>query len=148
MACHEGRAPASDVFLIERFDIMPRTPSREQPATPSGALPAHVPPNVRAALTEAQERLREAYGERLRRVVLYGSRARGDATEESDVDVLVVLSGPIENSYQEIKRANSFWGEFLTRYGLSFSVKPYTEEAYRDRRRPFIRNVRRDGIPL
>ena len=112
------------------------------------ALPPHLSPAVREALAEAKRRLRETYGERLRRLILYGSRARGDASEESDVDLLVVLDGPIENSYQEIKRAGAFWGEFLTRYGLSFSVQPYTEAEYQDLRRPFIRNVREDGIEL
>jgi predicted nucleotidyltransferase len=103
---------------------------------------------VQRALAEAKQRLQDTYGDRLRRVILYGSRARGDATPESDVDLLVVLEGPIENSYQEIKRAGAFWGEFLTRYGLSFSVKPYTEETYQDMRRPFMRNVHADGIEL
>ena len=128
---------------------MSHTKPTDQESTRSAQKwPAHLPKNVRTALVDAKKRLRSTYGERLRRVVLYGSRARGEATEESDVDLLVVLDGPIENSYQEVKRAGAFWGEFLTRYGLSFSVKPYTAEAYQDLRRPFMRNVHTDGIEL
>lgn len=35
--------------------------------------------------------LERLYGERLRRVILFGSRARGDAREDSDFDLAVVL---------------------------------------------------------
>lgn len=36
------------------------------------------------------------YGNRLRGVVLYGSEARGESSPESDVDVLVLLAGPVD----------------------------------------------------
>jgi hypothetical protein len=54
-------------------------------------MAAMVPPNVMAALKDAKARLRAAFGERLVSVKLFGSYARGEATERSDVDVLVVL---------------------------------------------------------
>ena len=40
--------------------------------------------------------LAEAFGRRLRGVVLYGSEARGGAQPESDIDVLVLLDGPVD----------------------------------------------------
>jgi len=39
--------------------------------------------------------LEPAFGSRLRGVVLYGSEARGEATSDSDIDVLVLLTGPV-----------------------------------------------------
>jgi predicted nucleotidyltransferase len=62
-------------------------------------------PSVRHALDEVRKRLTELYGDRLVRLVLYGSQARGDAHPESDVDVLVVLKGPV-NVSAEIKGAS------------------------------------------
>jgi predicted nucleotidyltransferase len=48
---------------------------------------------VRAALDLLKAGLAEIYGDRLAGLVLYGSQARGDAREDSDVDVAVVLRG-------------------------------------------------------
>ena len=52
-----------------------------------------VRPSVQAALGEARAALERLYGDRLVKVILYGSHARGEAHEESDVDVLFVLQG-------------------------------------------------------
>ena len=46
-------------------------------------------------LAEVKERLTAAFGGRLKGVVLYGSEARGDSAEDSDIDFLVLLDEPI-----------------------------------------------------
>ncbi|MHC5719371.1 MAG: nucleotidyltransferase domain-containing protein [Nostoc sp.] len=47
--------------------------------------------------------LREIYGDRLVKMVLFGSQARGEASTDSDIDVLVVLKGNV-NPGEEIKK--------------------------------------------
>ncbi len=61
--------------------------------------------------------LRELYGSRLREVVLFGSRARGDHTEESDLDLLVVLDDPVD-AWQEMDAMD----EVLWRHSLASGV--------------------------
>lgn len=46
-------------------------------------------------LARIKSHLQAVYGDRLRGVVLYGSEARGEATPDSDVDILVLLTGPV-----------------------------------------------------
>jgi predicted nucleotidyltransferase len=44
-------------------------------------------------------RLRQRFGDRLKGLILFGSRARGDHTADSDADVAVVLAGPIGKAF-------------------------------------------------
>jgi uncharacterized protein len=48
-------------------------------------------------LAELRRHLEALYGPRLVHLVLYGSQARGDAEPSSDIDVLVVLQGPVDS---------------------------------------------------
>ena len=53
------------------------------------------PLDTSTLLARIKSRLQAVYGDRLRGVVLYGSEARGEATPDSDVDILVLLTGPV-----------------------------------------------------
>ena len=53
------------------------------------------PLDTSTLLARLKSRLQAIYGDRLRGVVLYGSEARGEATPDSDVDILVLLTGPV-----------------------------------------------------
>ncbi len=47
-------------------------------------------------LAEIRPCLAQAYGPRLDSVVLYGSEARGEGRPDSDIDILVLLTGPVQ----------------------------------------------------
>ena len=111
------------------------------------ALPESTPAHVRAAIADAKAGLEALYGDRLDRVVLYGSRARGDARPDSDVDLLVVLRGDYE-PYAEIKRTGEIRLAVGLRHGVALSLQPYSEEEVKARTDSFIQNVVRDGVAI
>lgn len=104
-------------------------------------------PEIQPVLREAHRRLRALYGDRLMRAVLYGSQARGDARPDSDVDVLVILHGPIA-LYDETKRLVLLALDLYDQYGYNVSFQPFSETAYRNPASSFMRNVRAEGVEV
>ncbi len=100
-------------------------------------------------LTELLQTLRrvleELYGERLHQVMLYGSHARGEASEDSDVDVMVVLKGPVD-LWQEIDRMNDPAYRVQLAFGKLISLYPVAMNRYRDSALPVLVNAREEGI--
>ena len=90
--------------------------------------------------------LTEIYGPRLDQVVLFGSRARGDARADSDYDVAVFLTA-LPDRWAELDRLADLRVRFLDETGVFFEAKPYPAAAYRDRS-PLMHEIRRDGLPL
>jgi predicted nucleotidyltransferase len=90
--------------------------------------------------------LDELYGKRLERVVLFGSRARGEAGPDSDYDVAVFLS-TLPDRWAELDRLADLRVRFLDETGAFFDVKPYATTAYRDRT-PLMHEIRREGVEL
>jgi uncharacterized protein len=96
----------------------------------------------RAALTEM-------YGDRLERVVLFGSRARGEAQPDSDYDVAIFLNGvngPSER-WAELHKLADWRVKFIDETGAFFDAKPYPAGAYRDFS-PLMHEIRREGLDL
>jgi len=121
-----------------------------EPATQNSRL-AHLTENERRALAELVERLRQRYGDNLSRVVLFGSKARGDFDEESDLDVLVVVRIPDEVYLQRRREIVSWTVDLMLEYGPVISTHIYDEPAYAQLRRwntLLNRNIERDGIEL
>lgn len=87
------------------------------------------------------------YGNRLDRVLLYGSRARGDAEPESDVDVLVVLGGAVD-PITEIRATEYLVAELSLEHDVVLSCVFMSFEEYDNAAGLFLRNVRQDAISI
>ena len=85
--------------------------------------------------------LRNLYGRRYRGLVLYGSHARGEADEGSDVDLLLLLEKPLHVS-KEIRRSS---GLLALETGLVLSVVPVSVEDYQASSDPYLINARTEG---
>jgi uncharacterized protein len=90
--------------------------------------------------------LAELYGGRLERVVLFGSRARGDARGDSDYDVAVFLRD-LGDRWQEIDRIVPVVTDIIDDTGVVIHAMPYRAGAYEDRT-SLMREIRREGKDL
>lgn len=88
----------------------------------------------------------DAYGARLERLVLFGSRARGDATEDSDYDFAVFLHGLTDRG-NEIGTIVDIETDILSDTGAVINAVPLSARSY-ERQTIFMGEVRRDGIDL
>jgi uncharacterized protein len=103
--------------------------------------------DVRTAVEEFCAGLKTIYGGKLDRVILFGSRARGDARFDSDVDLLVVLRGDVEPG-REIRLTSQLTHEVSLRHGCVLLSLFVSSEDLQDRRTPLLDSVRREGVPL
>jgi uncharacterized protein len=90
--------------------------------------------------------LAEVYGNRLERVVVYGSRARGDHCPDSDYDIAVFIKDP-GSFYDESGRLAAITTDILEDTGAVISATPFPAGAYRERT-GFMHELRRDGLDL
>jgi len=101
---------------------------------------------IKKVLEEFKREINKLYGKRLKNIILYGSWARGDATEDSDIDVLVVLEGKVIPG-REIDRMIDVITEINLKHGVLISVHPISKEDYLTINSPLLINVRREGLP-
>ncbi len=105
-------------------------------------------PAEQAWLDEYRRTLRERHPGVVTRMLIYGSKARGDAREDSDLDVLLVVNddaGALKTPLREIgyDLAVDSWAVP--------SILAYTQQEWDDRKRrgfPFQRAVERDGVSV
>jgi uncharacterized protein len=97
-------------------------------------------------LTRFRAALAELYGSRLERVVLFGSRARGEARRNSDYDVAVFVRD-LGDRWQEVDRIVPFVTDIIDDTGAVIHAMPYRAGSYNDRT-SLMREIRRDGVDL
>jgi predicted nucleotidyltransferase len=88
----------------------------------------------------------ELYGDRIERVVLFGSRARGDAREDSDYDIAVFIKDH-GTFFEELHQLAPISVDILLDTGTVISAKPFPAGAYREPT-GFMHDLRQDGIDL
>jgi predicted nucleotidyltransferase len=97
-------------------------------------------------LTRFRQAVRDAYGSKLERVVLFGSRARGDHHAESDYDIAVFIHEP-DSFNTEAARVARIVTQILYDTGEVVNPAHFQAGAYL-RETGFMTEVRRDGIDL
>ncbi len=110
-------------------------------------LSSHLSQEIQSVLTSLREYIQTEYPERLDRVILFGSQARGDATTSSDIDVLIVLQDPVDAS-AELDRTSHFIAQLCLDHNLLISRLFIPRSRFETENSPLLRNIRSDGIVL
>lgn len=108
-----------------------------------GALPQP----IYDVVLELERGLKDLYGERHRGLLLYGSYARGNAWEGSDVNLLLLLEGPVSPA-QEILRLQPVKWPLCLDANLVLSVMPVDVDAFERGESMFLRIAHREAIPV
>ncbi len=97
---------------------------------------------------ELVEGLLLALGKKPVSIILYGSVARGDNTEESDVDVAIIVSSKLSDSAQD--KLSDFIVDMNLKYDTVFSVIDIDSVEFEKwgNVSPFYKNVKNEGVVL
>lgn len=107
-----------------------------------------IPASLRPALDAYASRLRPIFGERLRELRLFGSYSRGEAHEDSDVDVLVLIDGLTDREIGVVATEAAYT---MIDTGVPISPLPMSTERLEQLRRGerlLARDLDSEGIPL
>jgi predicted nucleotidyltransferase len=98
-------------------------------------------------LKQFKEQMKQLYGSKLEAVILYGSYARGQATQDSDIDLAVVLNGQVMPG-KEIDRMIDIITDLNLEHQTLLSVYPVSSTDYKKINSPLLLNLRREGVPV
>lgn len=106
--------------------------------------------NIKKLLIELTEALYHVYGDKLKTVVLYGSVARGTQTDDSDIDIMVLVDGSNDELRQYNDKLSDVSTDFSLKYLKVLSVIDISYQEYQDWKNlsPFYKNVSEEGVIL
>ena len=103
--------------------------------------------DIRSVLHELRRRLAARYGSRLVSMVLYGSYARGEPEDGSDIDVLVVLDGAVDPSV-EIARTELDVANVSLAHDVAVVCVFVSQDQFSSEQSPLLLNARREGVAV
>jgi len=105
-----------------------------------------VPLHIRKLMKELKEGLIRIYGDKLKAVYLYGSYARGDYRQGSDVDVMILLSD-YRNYWEELRKSTELASDISLEYDVMVSRLIMKEIQWKESDMPVLRNIHKEGVP-
>ena len=89
--------------------------------------------------------IQDLYGERLSKLILFGSYAREEAKEDSDIDFLVILKDKNISAFSEIEKINNRVYNMILESGRIISFIPTTEDKFENSPNHFYTLVKQEG---
>ncbi len=101
-------------------------------------------------LREIKAKLKEEYQEQFDKLILFGSVARDEMTEESDIDVLVMMNKGKDLEWREEKKISDLFFDFMLEYDLIIDLKCFDKSKLNTMwgRTPFMETVLKEGKTL
>lgn len=106
-----------------------------------------MPIQVQKLLKQLKTGLSRVYGNQLNAVYLYGSFARGDNVEGSDLDVVVILKD-FQRRAAEIRRTSKLVGDLSLDYEITVSPLFLREKEWDTNRFALLRNIKAEGVAV
>jgi len=100
---------------------------------------------IEKILEEVKFKVKSLYGDKLKSVILYGSYARGEEKQKSDIDIAVILKGDFE-LFKEIDRIIDVTYDIGLNHSVLLSIKPISEQDYDKPNTMLVLNLIEDGI--
>jgi predicted nucleotidyltransferase len=103
---------------------------------------------VREILKKVDNKIIEMFGDKLEKVILYGSYARNENTSESDIDVMVLVNEDEYKIREYEDKITDIMVDLSLEYGVVVSVYAQNAQEYEKQAKilPFLMNVQREGI--
>ena len=103
--------------------------------------------DIEEILKKAKSILQKIYGKRLKGIILYGSYARGEAVEGSDIDLIVLLEN-MQDPIDELEKCSKEIHQLDFVYDTLISIIPFDLKQFNTRKLPIILNAKKEGITI
>lgn len=109
-----------------------------------------MPKNVNIEIQKFIDEIKKILGERLKKVILYGSYARGDYNKKSDVDIMILTDLSFEEIEDYRDKISDIAYDIELNTGIVLSPVIKNIEKYNSRINfvPFYKNVEKEGVVL
>jgi predicted nucleotidyltransferase len=104
-----------------------------------------LPPKINSILGEVREELKKIYSDRLKAVILFGSYARGDHADGSDIDLAILVEGMVD-IMTERDRYLPILSRLSLKHDILISVVPFGYGEFNHLNTPLALNVRSEGL--
>jgi predicted nucleotidyltransferase len=101
---------------------------------------------IRSVLQKFKEYLEKLYGSNLKKIILFGSQARGEANPNSDVDILIVTEKKL--SKQKRHQLICLISDISIEEDILINFIEMLTPKFQSEQSPLLLNIRREGIIL
>ncbi len=104
--------------------------------------------DIQPIIQEFTEQAKAHYGDRLSKIILFGSYARGEANEDSDVDLMLLLNDDdVSSNNEKTQIFDISWSLFM-KYSIIISALPVSLKKFISTNKALYRFIKKEGIYL